>query len=154
MSDESQVMVSTSGSQLLAHDAIKGLLQHLLPVATILTPNIPEARLLLEEAGVVVQQPRNVEDLVSLSKAVQGLGPKYVLIKGGHLPLKRDGTAANSDEEREIVIDVLYGDGVETRVETDYQKSKNTHGTGCSLACKSQFFAMDDDLNTGSCYCL
>ena len=129
-------MVSTSGAQLLAHDAIKELRKHLLPVTTILTPNVPEAKLLLTDSGQDVKDPENVDDLIALAKAVQALGPKWVLVKGGHLPLRRDGKIAVSDEEKEIMVDLLYGEGEVLKIETSYQKSKNTHGTGCSLACK------------------
>jgi hydroxymethylpyrimidine/phosphomethylpyrimidine kinase len=74
--------------------------------------------------------------LISLAKSVQALGPKYVLVKGGHLPFKKDGSVASTEAERELMIDILYGEGQVTRIESKYQKSKNTHGTGCSLACE------------------
>lgn len=133
-------MVSTSGSQLLPHEAVRSLIEHLLPVAMVLTPNVPEAKLLLAEAGKAVDDPKNVDDLISMARAVQSLGPEYVLVKGGHLPFRANGTVANSDEEREIMIDVLYGRGQVTRMETVYRKTKNTHGTGCSLACELLYF--------------
>jgi hydroxymethylpyrimidine kinase/phosphomethylpyrimidine kinase len=129
-------MVSTSGAQLLPANAVHQLRERLLPTATILTPNVPEAMLILSDAGKPFGEPKSVDDLISLAKAVQSLGPKYVLVKGGHLPFKKDDTIATSDEEKEIMIDILYGEGSVTRIETIYQKSKNTHGTGCSLACE------------------
>lgn len=129
-------MVSTSGSQLLPHEAVRSLIEFLLPLTTVLTPNLPEARLLLAEAGRAVGDPKNVDDLVSIAKAVQALGPKFVLVKGGHLPFKKNGNVASTEEEKEVMIDVLFGEGEVTRIETWYQKSKNTHGTGCSLACE------------------
>jgi len=129
-------MVSTSGSQLLPHEAVRGLIEHLMPLATVLTPNLPEAMLILSEAGCPVGDPKNVDDLVSIAWAVQGLGPKYVLVKGGHSPFKSNGDVAETDEEREVMVDVLVGQGVMTKIETSYQRSKNTHGTGCSLACE------------------
>jgi len=129
-------MVSTSGSTLLPKDAIRELREHLLPHTTVLTPNAPEAKLLLADAGFPANEPQNVDDLINIAKAVQSLGPKYVLVKGGHLPFKRDGTVAKTELEKELMIDILYGEGEVTRIETRYQKSKNTHGTGCSLACE------------------
>jgi hydroxymethylpyrimidine kinase/phosphomethylpyrimidine kinase len=129
-------MVSTSGSQLLHQEAVRELRELLLPHATVLTPNVPEAKLLLSNAGTHFNDPQNVDDLVDLAKAVQSLGPKFVLVKGGHLPFKKDGTIASTDAERELMVDILYGEGQVTKIETKYQKSKNTHGTGCSLACK------------------
>ena len=129
-------MVSTSGSQLLPERAVHELRTDLLPHATILTPNVPEAKLLLTDAGKPAENPKNVDDLIEIAKSVQSLGPKYVLVKGGHLPFKKDGNVAQTGEERELMIDILYGEGEITRIETAYQKSKNTHGTGCSLACE------------------
>ena len=129
-------MVSTSGSQLLPPEAVRDLREHLLPIATILTPNVPEAKLLLSSAGKAVPDPQNIDGLLEIARAVQALGPKYVLVKGGHLPLKRDGTMASKPEDRELLVDVMFGEGKVTKIEIAYQNSKNTHGTGCSLACK------------------
>lgn len=133
-------MASTTGSQLLPHAAIRELRELLLSHTTVLTPNVPEAKLLLSNAGKTADDPRNVDDLISIAKAVQSLGPKFVLVKGGHLPFKMDGTIAKTDAEKELMIDILYGEGQVTRIESRYQKSKNTHGTGCSLACKYTTF--------------
>ena len=131
-------MVSTSGHQLLPAQAVRDLREKLLPIATIITPNVPEAMLLLSDSGKPVADAKNVGDLIEITKAVQALGPKYVLVKGGHLPFKKDGTVAETAAEKELMVDILYGDGTVTRMETLYQPSKNTHGTGCSLACKSR----------------
>lgn len=128
--------MSTSGSVLLPQDAIRELRDHLLPLSTIVTPNVPEAVLLLSDAGMHVEEPKSAADLVEIAKKVKNLGPDFVLIKGGHLPLKKDGTIASTDVEKEIVVDVLYGQGVVTKMQSPFQISKNTHGTGCSLACK------------------
>jgi hydroxymethylpyrimidine kinase/phosphomethylpyrimidine kinase len=141
-------MISTTGFQLLPQEAVQDLRQLLLPSATVLTPNVPEARLLLSDAGKQVVDPQSVDDLIAIAKAVQSLGPKYVLVKGGHLPFKKDGTVAKEESEREVMFDILYGEGHVTRIETNYQNSKNTHGTGCSLACESassskQFILME-----------
>lgn len=81
--------------------------------------------------------PQDVDDLISVAKAVQSLGPKYVLLKGGHLPLDRHGNRAKTIAERAFMVDILYGQEEVTRIESTYQSSKNTHGTGCSLACES-----------------
>jgi hydroxymethylpyrimidine kinase/phosphomethylpyrimidine kinase len=148
-------MVSTSGSQLLPLDAIRELRLHLLPYTTILTPNVPEAKLLLSDAGQHLADPQNVNDLINLARNVQSLGPKYVLVKGGHIPFKRDGTIARTDDEKELMIDILYGEGEVTKFEAAYQKSKNTHGTGCSLACKCSLkLSQCVNPNIFSCDCL
>lgn len=128
-------MVSTSGAQLLPNEALRCLREKLLPLATVLTPNIPEAVLLLQDAGEEVQHPERLADIIELAKAVHRLGPTYVLVKGGHLPLGPDHTVSHGNTEKRSVVDVLY-DGENTiLLETDFSNSKNTHGTGCSLAC-------------------
>jgi hypothetical protein len=130
-------MVSTSGAQLLPHEAIAQLSQHLLPHTTIVTPNIPEATLLLTQNGHQVGEIQSVSDVEAMGRKIQQLGPKWVLVKGGHMPFRKDLTVAKTDEEREIVVDVLVGpEGRILRVQSPYQKSTSTHGTGCSLACK------------------
>ncbi|RDL35139.1 Ribokinase-like protein [Venustampulla echinocandica] len=138
------VMISTSGSHLLPGDAVRELRMEILPQATILTPNLPEAMDLLSQSGKPAQDPKSVDELVEIAKSVQSLGPRYVLVKGGHLPFKKDGNVAETDEERAVTIDILYGDGYVTRIENVYQDTKNTHGTGCSLACEQE------TLNTAS----
>ena len=130
------VMISTSGAQLLPNEAVQTLRTHLLPLTTILTPNIPEARLLLQSAGINVPNPECLEDVVNMAKALQGLGPRYVLIKGGHLPLTKDGDIPHQVCDRHTVVDILC-DGKEILLfRTNYSASRNTHGTGCSIACE------------------
>lgn len=128
------VMVSTSGSQLLPEVAVKELRTRLLPRTTMLTPNIPEAKLLLKDAGVDARDPEDLDGLIELAKQVSALGPKGVLLKGGHLPLTAHHRTARSQQEASIVIDVLYDGENVTLFETKYLISRNTHGTGCSLA--------------------
>lgn len=133
-------MVATSGAQLLPNDAITNLREHILPLTTVLTPNIPEARLLLQNAGLPA--PDNIDslaDIVAMAERVQRLGPKYVLVKGGHCPLANDDKVATQSAERTTVADVLHDGNRCTVMKTDYSPSRNTHGTGCSLACMSLF---------------
>ena len=127
-------MISTSGSQLLPEDAVRTLRIKLLPVTTVLTPNMPEAILLLQDAGIQVDDPQNLEDVIQLAKQIQSLGPKNVLLKGGHLPLTAERQIPSSPEEASIVIDVLWDGSNVTLFQSDLIQSKNTHGTGCSLA--------------------
>ncbi len=129
-------MVATTGAKLLPPEAVSQLRMHLLPQTTILTPNVPEAGLLLANAGYDHMAVESVADLETIAKAVHGLGSEWVLVKGGHAPFKRNYAAAHEPEEREIVVDVLVGSGRVIKIETEYQDSRNTHGTGCSLACK------------------
>lgn len=128
-------MVATTGAQLLPEAAVKTMRDSLLPLTSILTPNIPEAKLLLRDAGKEFGEIHNLDDLIALAKAVQGLGPEYVLIKGGHIPLTEDRVVACTEAESRIVVNVLYGHGQTEIIQTEYIKSRNTHGTGCSLAC-------------------
>lgn len=130
------VMVATSGAKLLPDNAVKTLCDQLLPETYILTPNIPEANLILKESGQAATEIVDLEGMKQLAAAVRKLGPKYVLLKGGHLPLTAEHKVADTDDEKKIVANVLIGDGVEEVVELAYQQSRNTHGTGCTLACK------------------
>jgi hydroxymethylpyrimidine/phosphomethylpyrimidine kinase len=119
------VMVSTSGSRLLAEDAIQSLVKYLLPITHILTPNVPEAELLLGlERGAI----RSVKDMCDTAKKLAMLGPTLVLLKGGHLPVQ-----IGNDTK---VVDVIYNSVTNTfrEVENDYVNTKNTHGTGCTLS--------------------
>jgi hydroxymethylpyrimidine kinase/phosphomethylpyrimidine kinase len=131
LSDDAQVTVSTSGHQLLPDEAVSVLREHVLPLATVLTPNLPEARHLLGKDEL--PGPRNVDDIVELAKELQKLGPEYVLVKGGH-GLSRK---SPNEEDTPMLIDVLYGSGKVTLIEKPFLESKNTHGTGCSLACEN-----------------
>lgn len=127
-------MVATTGAVLLPSDAVKDMRTLLLPQTFMVTPNIPEAKLLLSDAGIESLEIENVGDLETLARETQKLGPRWILIKGGHVPFKKDGTVAKTPEEREFVVDVLFGEGEFTRLQSPYQHSRNTHGTGCSLA--------------------
>lgn len=136
------VMVSTSGAALLPPEALRVLREELLGRATVVTPNLPEARLLLADAGVGFLGCGSVEEVVEMAWAVRGLakggeGRTWVLLKGGHCPRRRDGREARREGEREVVVDVLVGPGGEVwRFETPWWEGTSTHGTGCSLACE------------------
>lgn len=127
-------MVATSGAQLLPGDAVRNLREKMLPLTTLLTPNIPEATLLLRDADIQYKTPSSLEDLKVLAKLVHQLGPQAVLLKGGHMPLTRDYVKANSDTDKAVTVDILYDGKTYTLIESTYLTSKNTHGTGCSLA--------------------
>lgn len=129
-------MVSTSGSHLLPESAISTLIEKLLPLTTILTPNFPEAELLLKIAGEDTKSPESIDDIVAMAKRIQKLGPKYVLLKGGHLPLTKGRLVSKGEEDSEIVLNVLVSQDETTMMESEYLHSRNTHGTGCSLACR------------------
>ncbi|MEO6263487.1 MAG: bifunctional hydroxymethylpyrimidine kinase/phosphomethylpyrimidine kinase [Luteimonas sp.] len=109
------VMVATSGARLLAGDALDAMRARLLPLATLLTPNIPEAALLLG---------RDIADASSADDALvelRNLGPRAVLLKGGHL-----------DEGAEVID--RYDDGVTDAEFIHDRIAIHGHGTGCTLA--------------------
>ncbi|KAJ4304996.1 ATP-dependent RNA helicase dbp2 [Kalmusia sp. IMI 367209] len=130
-SDASEVMVSTSGSALLPTDAVSTLIESLLPLTTLLTPNLPEAELLLKIANKPFKSPENIDDIISLAKTIQGLGPKYVLVKGGHLPMTKGRLVSKDEAEKHVVLNVLLGnDDDVTVMETKYLKT----AIACNLA--------------------
>lgn len=133
------VMVATTGASLLDHDAIEAYIRILLPRSYILTPNISEARLLVAKArGIDVSQLaelESVEGMKDYGRELQALGPDYVLIKGGHLPLDLNMSVCKDDISKALVADVLCGpSGKITVMTSKWSSSRNTHGTGCSLA--------------------
>lgn len=134
------VMVSTSGAQLLPTDAVQSVLERLVKGVEIVTPNVPEALLMLKEGNDNdVNPPENLKELKSLAAALyENLGPRAVLLKGGHIPLVRtkDGLLVKASDGKvpEVIVDVLYDGSEFELVESPYSNSRNTHGTGCSLA--------------------
>jgi hydroxymethylpyrimidine/phosphomethylpyrimidine kinase len=109
------VMVAKGGASLLDPGATGALRQHLLPLATLITPNAPEAGELL---GAPVDTLASLE---SAARALGRLGPRAVLVKGGHVA-------------GDIVRDVLFADGALQIFESPRIQSTSTHGTGCTLA--------------------
>jgi hydroxymethylpyrimidine kinase/phosphomethylpyrimidine kinase len=108
------VMVAKSGDALLSEEARETMKEILLPMAFLVTPNLPEASVL---CGFPV---KDLETMKAAAKAIRGMGSRYVLIKGGHL-------------EKEAV-DVLF-DGEEfERYESPRLPNRNTHGTGCTYS--------------------
>ena len=108
------VMVSTSGSALMKTEAVKTLTKELLPIATLVTPNIPEAQAL---SGLTIETK---EDMLSASKFISDTYGCAVLLKGGH---------SINDAN-----DLLYSDGEMLWFEGKRIDNPNTHGTGCTLS--------------------
>ena len=106
------VMVATSGARLISEDAIETLKQELFPLATVLTPNIPEAEVL---SG---QSIKTAEDMISAAKVISDSYHCAVLCKGGH-----DLNDAN---------DLLYYEGMARWFRGKRINNPNTHGTGCT----------------------
>jgi hydroxymethylpyrimidine/phosphomethylpyrimidine kinase len=109
------VFVSKHGYPLLQHDAIASLRNRIVPLAQLVTPNLPEA------AGLAGFPVRTREDMEHSARAILALGPRAVLVKGGHLA---DGPAAD-----------LFATG-DTRewLEAERIDTPHTHGTGCVLS--------------------
>jgi hydroxymethylpyrimidine/phosphomethylpyrimidine kinase len=108
------VMVAKSGDRLLQADAVAALSDRILPLALVVTPNLPEAEAL---ARMRVVEP---EDMEEAARRIHGMGPRYVLVKGGHL--KGDAT------------DLLWNGREFTRFTAPRIDSANTHGTGCTFS--------------------
>jgi hydroxymethylpyrimidine/phosphomethylpyrimidine kinase len=115
------VMVAKSGDRLLAEAAVQSLCKHVFPLADLVTPNLPEAEALLD---------RRVEGREGMEKAaidLLGLGPKAVLLKGGHL--------AESAESADVLVYEDEGRHLMRRwFEYPRIETENTHGTGCTLS--------------------
>ncbi|KAK4695260.1 hydroxymethylpyrimidine/phosphomethylpyrimidine kinase / thiaminase, partial [Phenoliferia sp. Uapishka_3] len=118
------VCVSTSGHSLLPSSALSILKSSLIPWATILTPNIPEAQLL----SSFPREIKTIEDMKACASKLGELGAEWVYLKGGHLPMEKE-------EGGKVVVDLLWGRNGEWVVEErKWIESRNTHGTGCSLS--------------------
>ncbi len=110
------VMVAKSGDRLLAADAVDALRGLLVPMASVLTPNLPEAADLLAEA-----EPAGPAAMRAMARRLRGLGPGIVVLKGGHL---QGGTVVDVIDDGARVVEVAA-----PRIAT-----RNTHGTGCTLS--------------------
>ena len=110
------VMIAQSGASLIDAEAVAAIRQELLPLALLVTPNIPEAERL--SGGPV----KSVDDMASAARIIAGFGPKTVLVKGGHMI------------EGDVVTDILFANGAITRFDSPRIPTENTHGTGCTLS--------------------
>jgi len=108
------VMIAKSGDPLLQPDARAALIAELLPLALIVTPNLHEASAL---AGIPVEGQEEMEEA---ARRIHRLGPRYVLVKGGHL--------------KGEAVDVLWDGREFTRLSAPRIDSPNTHGTGCTFS--------------------
>jgi hydroxymethylpyrimidine/phosphomethylpyrimidine kinase len=114
------VMVAKSGDKLLADDAIAMLREALFPLATMITPNLPEAAVLLEQTV-----PESLKDMrraaEKLRETLPHSGQRWVLLKGGHLP--------GGD-----LVDLLFDGDRMIELESRRIDTNNTHGTGCTYS--------------------
>jgi hydroxymethylpyrimidine/phosphomethylpyrimidine kinase len=134
------VMVSTSGHKLIQDEAIRTLQQELMPLSRVITPNIPEAEILLGE------KINRQEDLKKVIKRLSYDGKVSVLLKAGHLT-------------EDTLTDVFYNAETDELLELNSQRvhSHNTHGTGCTLSSAiaaqlAQGLSLNDAIRAGKDY--
>lgn len=110
------VMVAKGGSTLLQQEAVQSLINHLLPLALVTTPNIPEAEMITNRSI------NTIDDRKEAAKLIHAMGSNYVVLKGGH------------DISTMAVVDLLY-DGQEfIFMESRRVQTRHTHGTGCTYS--------------------
>lgn len=109
------VMVAKSGDRLLLEEAVDSLKKYILPISTIVTPNIPEAE------DLTLKKIKTDDDMIDAGNDILNMGAKNVMLKGGHLEGELSRDLFINKESKEF-LDAL-------RIDT-----KNTHGTGCTLS--------------------
>ncbi len=108
------VMIAKSGDALLESEAVSTLVERLVPLATVITPNLDEAKAL---TGI---EASDVEGMRTVARRLFEMGPRHVVVKGGHL----EGAA----------VDVLHDGATYETFEADRIDTRSTHGTGCTFA--------------------
>lgn len=111
------VMISKHGKRLLLADARQTLIERLLPHAALVTPNVPEAE---DLAGLEI---RSLDDMAEAARRILGLGPKAVLVKGGHL-----------DDGSSQAVDLLLSNSGQQRFASQRYQTQHTHGAGCTYS--------------------
>ena len=124
------VMIAKGGAHLLQEESVEAMREKILPMATVLTPNIPEAEVL---SGVTIRSP---EDMEEAGRRLIEMGTKSVVVKGGHL------------EEEERACDLFMdGRGERIWISAERIQTKDTHGTGCTFsAALTAFLAAGEPL--------
>jgi hydroxymethylpyrimidine/phosphomethylpyrimidine kinase len=117
------VMVAKSGDTLLRHDAVEALKTALIPIATLITPNIPEAAVLLQRSQTEMLPQEAIHCLEAICKELANLGAQAVLLKGGHLTSNQSPDILYSKEDEALC-----------HFEAERIDTINTHGTGCTLS--------------------
>ena len=126
------VMVAQSGDRLIESDAVTAIRDHLMPLAKIVTPNIPEAEVLTE------RRIRSREDMAAAARELARGGSEAVLLKGGHLEAADSSDLLHLCRENRCVT-----------LPAERIASRNTHGTGCTLSSAvAARLARGDDLET------
>jgi len=123
------VMIAKGGDRLLREDAVAAIKTHLLRLAEIVTPNIPEAEVL---SGASI---RTIADMRAAARRIHALGPRVVVVKGGHM----DGADTGG-----LVIDVVCTSDEEFELRGPRLETRHTHGTGCTFAAAAAAFLAQD----------
>jgi hydroxymethylpyrimidine/phosphomethylpyrimidine kinase len=113
------VMIAKGGAALLQTEAVQALQDDLLPLALVITPNIPEAEAL---TGISI---RTMEDRREAARHISNMGPKFVVIKGGH---------ADENENSGQIVDLLFDGATFTELSGKRVRTVHTHGTGCTFS--------------------
>lgn len=134
------VMVAKSGHALLKESAVQALMEELLPLATVVTPNIPEAEVMTETSI------SSKEDMIEAGKMIQALGAKNVIVKGGH--------HLEGNESSDML---LLSNGEIDWLSSERIQTKKTHGTGCTFsACVTaelaKGFSVQEAVHTGKAF--
>ena len=134
------VMIATSGASLATDDVAQSLVRELFPLASVVTPNLIEAEVF---SGIAITQP---QQMVEAARAIQALGARAVLVKGGHLESFGSGEepvrlyVSGSEvvdhvfESRQAYDLLLTEDGAEFWLREPRIETQNTHGPGCTLS--------------------
>lgn len=109
------VMIAKGGASLLEQQAVRAMKEQLLPIATVCTPNIPEAEVL---TGCTI---KTKQDMADAAKVLLALGVQYVVMKGGH-------------SDGEFATDLVYWKDGSFSMSTPRVQTKDTHGTGCTFS--------------------
>jgi hydroxymethylpyrimidine/phosphomethylpyrimidine kinase len=110
------VMISKHGTALLSAEGRAALIGQLLPLASLVTPNLPEA------AALTGANVASVDDMREAARQIADMGAQAVLVKGGHLPLSED------------AVDLMYIDGAVELLSSQRYMTAHTHGTGCTYS--------------------
>lgn len=120
------VMVATSGAHLMSPQAIEAMRNELLPRASILTPNLPEAAVLLDDAEALDEAQMQEQ-----ARRLIALGARAVLIKGGHMQIENMKAGNSAAQES---VDFLVTAAQTVRLSAPRVATRNIHGTGCTLS--------------------
>jgi len=122
------VIESTSGGKLMADDAFEVFVTELMPLARVVTPNIPEAQKL---AGLNI---RDQESMCQAAARIRELSARAVLIKGGHLKIEGSEVKGQRSTKERSAIDLLDDEGQVTVFHGEWIDTPNVRGTGCMLS--------------------